>query len=130
MSYAAKLTKCEAEISRLTAELAAMRERCERLFELAQREHRECEDRVASCIATQTNGDQHMSAVLFPLDWEAQGRLVYIPLGGGRGQWQTAHNALHAEDIVTAHNAASAEWRRLYNELEDRRTQRQERRDE
>jgi hypothetical protein len=62
-----------------------------------------------------------MSAVLFPLDWEAQGRLVYIPLGGGRGQWQTAHNTLHAEDIVTAHNAASAEWRRLYNELEDRR---------
>ena len=121
MSYAAKLTKCEAEVARLTAELAAMRERCERLFELAQREHRECEDRVASCIATQTNGDQHMSAVLFPLDWEAQGRLVYIPLGGGRGQWQTAHNALHAEDIVTAHNAASAEWRRLYNELEDRR---------
>jgi len=34
MSYAAKLTKCEAEISRLTAELAAMRERCERLREL------------------------------------------------------------------------------------------------
>ena len=62
-----------------------------------------------------------MSAVLFPLDWEAQGRLVYIPLGGGRGQWQTAHNTLHAEDIVTAHNAASAKWRRLYNELEDRR---------
>ena len=31
MSYAAKLTKCEAEISLLTAELAAMRERCERL---------------------------------------------------------------------------------------------------
>lgn len=34
MSYAAKLTKCEAEISLLTAELAAMRERCERLREL------------------------------------------------------------------------------------------------
>lgn len=59
---------------------------------------------------------------LFPLDWEAQGRLVYIPLGGGRGQWQTAHNALHAQDLVTAHNAASAEWRRLYYELEDRLT--------
>jgi len=34
VSYAAKLTKCEAEVARLTAELAAMRERCERLREL------------------------------------------------------------------------------------------------
>ena len=31
MSYAAKLTKCEAEVARLTAEIAAMRERCGRL---------------------------------------------------------------------------------------------------
>lgn len=30
MSYAAKLTKCEAEVARLTAELAAMRGRCGR----------------------------------------------------------------------------------------------------
>ena len=36
MSYAAKLTKCEAEISLLTAELAAMRERCERQVTLIQ----------------------------------------------------------------------------------------------
>lgn len=71
-----------------------------------------------------------MSAVLFPLDWASHGKLIHIPLGGCSGQWQTAHNTLHAEDIVAAHNAAAAEWRRLYYELEDRRTQRQERRDE
>lgn len=36
MSYAAKLTKCEAEVARLTAEVEQLRGRCERLRRLAK----------------------------------------------------------------------------------------------